>query len=100
MRFSLLGCLGDRARDETGATAVIVAVILVVLLGCAALAIDIGSFYQAQRQAQAAADAAALAGAADLPGSTSSATTDVTSYVNSNDPGATVATISTPYLSN
>jgi Flp pilus assembly protein TadG len=99
MRWKPFARLGDRARDESGAVAVIFAVMMVVMLGVAALAIDLGSFYQAQRQAQSAADAAALAGAADLPSSASSATTDATSYVNQNDPGAT-ETISTPYLSN
>jgi Flp pilus assembly protein TadG len=75
-------------RDQRGAVLIIVAIILpFVLLGFAALAIDLGSFSQQQRQAQSAADAAALAGAQDLPGSATSATADAKSYVISNMPG-------------
>jgi hypothetical protein len=40
---------------------------LVVLLGCAALAIDVGRAFYAKRALQAAADAAATAGALELP---------------------------------
>ncbi len=46
---------------------------LVAFIGLAALAIDVGSFYQAQRQAQAAADAGALAGADALAAGASAA---------------------------
>ena len=38
-----------------------------VLLGMAAVGIDVGSWYQAQRHDQSVADAAALAGAQALP---------------------------------
>jgi Flp pilus assembly protein TadG len=61
---------------------------MVVFLGCAALAVDIGSFYQAQRQAQAAADAGALAASQDVPLNTTSAVADGTSYAVKNDPNA------------
>jgi hypothetical protein len=64
---------------------------LVVILGMAALAIDIGSFYQAQRQAQAAADAGALAASQDLPTSTGQATTDGTNYAQKNFPSSQVS---------
>jgi hypothetical protein len=46
---------------------VFVVVVLFVLVGMAALVIDGGSWYRAQRQLQNAADAAALAGAQELP---------------------------------
>jgi Flp pilus assembly protein TadG len=46
---------------------VIVALLLVVLLGMAALVIDVGRAYYMQRQLQASADAAALAAAQSLP---------------------------------
>lgn len=48
---------------ERGQTIFIVAVALVVVLGMAALAVDVTFFYVAHSQAQTAADAAALAGA-------------------------------------
>jgi Flp pilus assembly protein TadG len=47
-------------RDCTGATAVIVAVSLPVLLAIAGLALDVGWWYTIRRQHQSAADAAAL----------------------------------------
>ena len=45
---------------------ILVAISLVVLIGFAALAIDIGYFYHTKNQLQGAADAAALAGAIRL----------------------------------
>ena len=52
---------------DSGQIFVIVAMFLVVLMGCAALAIDIGDFRAHRRQMQTAADAGALAGAMQLP---------------------------------
>ena len=49
-----------------GAVTVMVAVLLVVLLGCVALAVDIGHLYVARTELQRAADSAALAGAIAL----------------------------------
>lgn len=49
-------------RQEDGAIAVIVALLMTMLLGMGALAIDVASFRLAQRQLQSATDAAALAG--------------------------------------
>jgi hypothetical protein len=55
--------------NERGATLVLVSVCLVVLLGSAALAIDLGMLYDARNDAQKAADAAALAaGSVFAPG--------------------------------
>jgi hypothetical protein len=56
-----------RLRDERGQSLVIVVLFLVVLLGFAALVIDVGHAYLAQRRLQASVDAAALAGADGLP---------------------------------
>jgi len=52
--------------NERGATVVMVAVLMVVLLGFAAFAIDIGHIVLAKNQLQNAADAGALAGALEL----------------------------------
>src|SRR5437899_2844222 len=49
-----------------GAVLIIVAVMLAVILGVAALSVDAGNIYQERRKAQAAADAAADAAAVDL----------------------------------
>ena len=56
-----------RPHEERGQVIVLVVVMLVVLLGFAALVIDVGYAYYAHRQLQASADAAALAGAQELP---------------------------------
>src|SRR5439155_4828311 len=54
-------------RGERGQAFVLTVASLVVLLGMAALGIDVGSWYKAQRHDQAVADAAALAGSQALP---------------------------------
>ncbi len=51
---------------ETGQALVQVALLIVVLLGIVALAVDVGHLYQERRQMQNAADAGALAGARAL----------------------------------
>lgn len=54
------------AKDDSGAVAIIVAVLLMVFLGFAVLAVDLGHWYNVRRQLQTAADAAAMAGCMDL----------------------------------
>jgi hypothetical protein len=56
-----------RAFDEKGQALVLSALFLTVMLGMAAVTVDVGSWYHADRKAQAAADAAALAAAQSLP---------------------------------
>src|SRR5687768_11098375 len=58
-------CIRTRLRGERGATAVIVALLLVPLLGFAAIAVDVGALYAERARLQTAADAAALAVARD-----------------------------------
>lgn len=55
------------ARGEQGQVLLLSALFLVVLLGAAGLAIDIGVARAQKQSAQVAADAAAMAGADDLP---------------------------------
>jgi hypothetical protein len=83
-------------NEESGVVIVLVAGMMIMVLGMGALAIDLGSFYKAQRQAQLAADAGALAASQDLPNRTVAAGTDGTTYATTNYPGAT-ATVQTPY---
>src|SRR5665811_2480716 len=54
-----------RLRGESGATAVIVALLMIPLFGFAAISIDVGGLYFERRQLQNGADAAALAIAQD-----------------------------------
>ena len=53
----------DRLRDESGATAVIVAILIVVLVGMLALTVDGGLLWAKYRRIRTANDAAALAAA-------------------------------------
>lgn len=52
--------------DDSGAVAVIFAIVFLVIVGFSALAVDVGYWYTAKRQLQSAADAAALAGCNEL----------------------------------
>ena len=56
---------GARLSGERGATAVLFALLLVPLLGFAAIAVDVGSLYAERARLQVAADAAAIAVAQD-----------------------------------
>lgn len=55
----------QRLNEDHGGTIVFVAILLVVLLGIVALAVDVGAIYQERRELQNGADAAALAIAED-----------------------------------
>ena len=50
-------------KDQTGAVAIMVALLLIVFIGFAALAIDLGHLYVVRNELQNGADAGALAGA-------------------------------------
>jgi Flp pilus assembly protein TadG len=54
-------------RDERGQAIVMMVLSLVVLVGMAALVLDVGSWFRTKRHLQATADASALAGAQALP---------------------------------
>ena len=56
---------GRLLASERGATAVIFALLLVPMLGFAAIAVDVGSLYAERARLQVAADAAAIAVAQD-----------------------------------
>lgn len=64
--FNKKNTRGKNSSNQRGATIIIVALMLIVFLGFAALAIDIGYVMAARNEAQNVADAAALAGAREL----------------------------------
>jgi Putative Flp pilus-assembly TadE/G-like len=74
-------------RQQKGQTLVLSAFFLTVLLGMSAVAVDVGSWYHADRQAQAAADAAALAAAQALPYDSDTAESYATDYAKKNGGG-------------
>src|SRR5947209_13342725 len=77
--------------DQRGQSLALITVFMMVLLGACALAIDVGSWYQAKRAAQAAADASALAGASQLPAGWSYAQAAATTEFTTNKGGADLA---------
>ena len=75
---------------------VLTLVFLTVMLGMAAMVIDVGAWYRAHRQMQTSADAAALAGAALLADGTGSASATALNFANRNGGGVTAADITFP----
>lgn len=88
------------SRSDRGQATVLTLVFLVVLLGMAALVLDIGSWYRADRATQSAADAAALAGAQKLPQDPGNANTLALQYVTKNGGGTPTVTLSTKNATN
>jgi Flp pilus assembly protein TadG len=79
--------LAGGRTGERGSVAVLLALALTVLLGFAALVVDIGLSWAVRAEAQTAADAAALAGAARLADGPAGAVTAVRQYLDANVPG-------------
>jgi Flp pilus assembly protein TadG len=70
---------GNVLKNESGAAAILAAVAIPVLFGLAALSVDVGYVYHAQRVLQASTDAAALAGA-QVIGTGGTPVTEATTY--------------------
>ena len=79
------------ANGERGATAVIFALLLPVVFGAAALAIDAGMLVFQRQNLSNALDAAAQAGAYALPGDPTAATNAALAFAAANDPEANPA---------
>lgn len=60
-----------RKNHDKGSIAVIAALMMTVMLGCCALAVDVGMVYVQKEKLQSAIDAASLAAAQELPDTTS-----------------------------
>ena len=89
-------------RDERGQAIVLMTLSLVVILGMAALVLDVGNWFHTKRRLQGTADAAALAGAQKLPDDPSGAQTMAMSYANQNggDVASANITVSSTVLPN
>ncbi len=83
----------NRAKPERGQALVMTVISLVVLLGMAALVLDVGAWFHQKRQLQATADAAALAGAQLLPDRAGPAAAQALTYANKNGGGVNAADI-------
>ena len=73
--------------QESGQVVVLLLAFLVVLLGIAAAAIDVGSWYRADRALQSSVDAAALAAAQALPDDPAGASALASEYAGKNGGG-------------
>ena len=87
-------------RSDRGQATILTLVFLVVLLGMAALVLDLGSWYRSDRATQAAADASALAGAQALPQNPGAANTLALQYASKNGGGNSTVTVSSGVLTN
>src|SRR4051812_32282244 len=76
-----------RTRNDNGQATVLTVVFLTVLLGMAALVLDIGTWSRADRATQSTADAAALAGAQVLPYDPANASSLALQYAGKNGGG-------------
>jgi Flp pilus assembly protein TadG len=89
-------------KNESGQAFVLTTLSLVVIMGMAALVLDVGAWFHTKRRVQGTSDAAALAGAQLLPNDPSGAKAMALSYANKN--GGSVAgadiTISSTLLAN
>ena len=74
-------------RSQRGQATVLTLVFITALIGMAALVLDVGSWFRAQRATQAAADASALAAAQALPDEPGTAAALAGSYVDKNGAG-------------
>lgn len=83
-------------KNEDGQVLVLFALLMVVLMGFAALVIDVGMMHLTKSNMQNAADAAALAGAQDLP-SVSTAISTAKNFAESNGAEKSNTTVTTPY---
>ena len=81
------------ARNERGQTLVLTVLALVVLLGMAAMVLDVGAWFHQKRHLQATADAAALAGAQLLPDDPAGAQAQAVTYGDKNDGGVAGANV-------
>lgn len=87
MRKSFFYQVSGRRQDERGATLVIFAVLILVILGLAAILVDGGQAKASRRDAQSISDMAALGGGESLSnGSPLQACQDAVTYVNTNTP--------------
>jgi hypothetical protein len=76
--------MSSARRNEGGQAIVLMVLSLLVIMGMAALVLDVGNWYHTKRRLQGTADAAALAGAQMLPNDPSGAQSQALTYANKN----------------
>jgi hypothetical protein len=81
-------------RSERGQAMVLTVISVTVLLGMAAVVVDVGSWFLDRRQLQSGVDSSALAGAQNLPSDSSGAVDAAASYASKNGVGSPSISIS------
>lgn len=94
-RFRWLPCVFGEDKDA-GFVAILTALIALVLLGLAAIAVDISRWYVEGERLQKAVDAAALAGAVYLPGDPTRASASAREFAEKN--GFTIDDVDVTYV--
>jgi hypothetical protein len=74
-------------RNQSGQALVITVLFVTVLMGMAAMVLDVGSWFRQHRRLQSTADAAALAGVQELPSATGTAEALARQFADRNTPG-------------
>lgn len=87
-------------RSERGQALALTTIFIASLLGMAALVVDVGSWFRAQRDTQRIADAAALAGAQALPDDAGKAHALAVEYTSKNDGASPAISFSTKHVAN
>jgi Flp pilus assembly protein TadG len=89
-------------KNDSGQAIVLMVLALAVILGMAALVLDVGAWFRTDRRLQATADAAALAGAQKLPTDSAGAKTLALNYANQNGGSVLAAdiTVTSTYAPN
>lgn len=86
----IMNLLGRFAADERGNFAIMGAALMTLVIGCAALAVDLGSIFADRRRAQSAADLAAIVAASNLNNATNAASATV---VQNNFPASALSSV-------
>ncbi len=86
-----------RPADERGQALVLFVIMLILLLGTAALVIDGGVFRRSAQEQRNALDAGALAGAGNLPGNPTKAASDALKFALANHPGLTAGSVNVSF---
>ncbi len=92
----MIALFRDRVRSESGIVLVWMAMMLIVLLGMAGFAVDLGFWYLRSAKLQRAADAAALAGVVWMPGNPTAAQAAAIAALQKNGIDTTAVIVSYP----
>src|SRR5512141_2287724 len=96
MKFGV-GKLRSLRGNDDGQIIVLSALIITIVLGMGALAVDVGFYLHERQNVQKAVDAGALAGAQLLPNNAATAASVATTFTLSNDPSLDPAKVSAPF---